>query len=214
CYLACAVPLGVLTFSKDGSGIHYFFDSVLLISAVVPALLAKRFATRADTAYVIALLAIGLWAGHWAGVPAPKPADFAEHDAIETYLRENFPLHAASLGFDPGILAQSGMETPFSGLFQLAQLARRGIVSDRGLVDEIRARRFAVITLGIDARKERDPYWLNFWLTPSIRDAIERNYTPERSMAMPSPQRERPQDRFYIYVPQGSAPVARRATRE
>ena len=70
------------------------------------------------------------------------------------------------------IMLASCLDTPFSGLFQLAQLSRLGIVSDRDLVAKIHDRRFAVILPFFDLVRERDPYWLTFY-TPGILGAIE-----------------------------------------
>lgn len=208
CYLACAVLLGVFTASKEGSGVHYFFESALLISAVVPALLAKRFAKRVDAADVVALLAIGLWAGHWFAAPGPKLADFAECGAVQSYLSENVPRGAVALGFEPGTLIQAGLETPFSSLFQLVQLSHHRKISDSGLVARVRARTFAVIVLPIDAGKDRDSYWSYMYLTEHLREAIIRNYRLQTILAMPAPEKDNPRERLYIYVPKPRRAVA------
>jgi hypothetical protein len=203
CYFASAVGLGLFTFSKPGSGTHYFFECVLLISAVVPALLANQFTKRAEAAYVVVLLAVGLWAGQWLSMATPKPADFTAYRTMRSYLRGSFPRSSMALCFEPGILVQSGLRAPFSGLFTLVQLAHRGMVSDRGLVAQIQGRRFSAIMLIINPRQERDPYWLNFSLTRSMREAIESNYRLARTMTMPAPERPGRRDRFYVYVPKG-----------
>jgi hypothetical protein len=202
CYLVCAVVLGLLMFSKGGSGVYYFFESVLLMSALLPAFLAKRLRQGGCPVDLVLLLGLMLFAGQGFGKPPPQPADLADHNAIQSFLRRNFPRHAKSLpATSPGNLVQAGLETPFSGLWHLARLVQRGMVSDRDLAARIHAQSFSVIVLSFDLRKERDPYWLNFHLTASMRDAIERNYRLAASLEMPVPERERAQDRFYIYVP-------------
>jgi hypothetical protein len=141
-----------------------------------------------------------LLAGQWLTNPPPRPSDLAKHNAMQSFLRQSFAPHAESLSPSPGELLQAGLETPFSGLFQLAQLAHRGMLSDRELAAQIRAGRFSVIVLSFDLAKERDPYWLNFYLTPSTIDAINRSYSIATSLDMPGPEKQRPEDRYYIYV--------------
>jgi hypothetical protein len=201
CYLFFALLLGFLTYSKAGSGVHYFLESVILLCVLVPALLAKGIALRRHPADVILLLGIMLFAGQWSTKRPPQPDDFAQYNAMQSFLRRNFPPHARSLGTAPGDLLQAGLETPYSGLFTLAQLAHRGRVSDSDLAAQIQARRFSVIVLNFDLRQERDPYWLNFYATPLLLQAAELNYELATSLDLPAPTRERSQDRFYVYVP-------------
>jgi hypothetical protein len=202
CYLFSSVLLGVLTYSKDGSGVHYFFESVLLLSALIPVLIMIQVRSHGCPAHLVLVLGIMLFAGQWSTKAAPQPSDFAHHDAMQQFLRQHFPRHAEGLSANPGELLQAGLETPYSGLFTLVQLSHRGVVSDRDLAAQIRARRFSVIVLGFDLSRESDPYWLNFYLTPATREAIEQGYACAESLEMPTPEKERPLDRYYIYVPQ------------
>ena len=201
CYLFFALLLGFLTYSKAGSGVHYFLESVLLLCALVPALLAKDIALRRHPADVILLLGIILFAGQWSMKRPPQATDFEQHDVIQSFLRRNFPPHARSLGTAPGDLLQAGLETPYSGLFQLAQLAHRGKVSDSDLATQIRTCRFSIIVLSFDLGQEHDPYWLGFYGTPSTLQAIGSSYELATRLDLPTPARERPQDGFYVYVP-------------
>jgi hypothetical protein len=202
CYLFFGVLLGVLTYSKNGSGLHYFFESVLLMSALVPVVFVTQITRRVYPIDVLIVLGIMLFAGHWSTKPAPMPSDIVKHNAMLSFLRQNFPHHAEALSATPGEVLQAGLETPFSSLFQLAQLARRDVIPDDDLAAFIRAHRFTVIILSFDLMKERDPYWLNsYYLTPATREAIEHNYVLATSLDMPAPERDRPQDRYYIYVP-------------
>jgi hypothetical protein len=202
CYLFLAVLLGVLTYSKNGSGVHYFFESVLLVSTLIPALMVKQTASLATPIDLVLVLGIMLFAGQWSTKPAPQPSDFAQHTAVESFLRQNFPRHAKALSASPGELLQAGLETPFSGLFQLAQLAQRGVISDRDLAVQIRGRQFSVIVLNLDLQQERDPFWLYYNLTPATLDAIEHSYVLSVSLDMPAPQKLRAQDRYYFYEPE------------
>jgi hypothetical protein len=83
-------------------------------------------------------------------------------------------------------------------------LAHRGILSDRDLAAQIANRRFSAIVLPLDLSHEQDPYWLNFYLTPATREAIEQRYTRMDILDMPSPVKQRSQDRYYVYVPKPS----------
>jgi hypothetical protein len=201
CYLFFALLLGMVTYSKDGSGVHYFLESVIVLCILVPALLAKRIALRNPPVDLVLLLGIMLFAGQWSTKRPPQPIDFARHNAMQSFLRQNLPPHARSLSTAQGDLLQAGLETPFSGLFTLALLAHRGIVSDSNLVAQIRTRRFSVIVLSFDLRQERDPYWLNFYATAPMLQAIELNYELATSLDMPAPRQERAQDRYYVYMP-------------
>jgi hypothetical protein len=201
CYMVSAVFLGLVTIGKESAFIQYFYESILLISVLVPALLVSRLAQQRGVLEVVVLLAFALVAGQWYTPPAPKPADFAEYNAVQSFFRRSFPRHARALGFRGGDLVQAGLDTPFADLFQTELLARRGIVSDQDLVARIRARWFSVIVLDFDLEKERDPFWLNFYLTGATRDAIEQNYQIVQKLEIPLPERLRKEDRFYIYVP-------------
>jgi hypothetical protein len=200
-YLFFAVVLGVLTYSKQGSGVHYFFEIVVLLSTLIPVLIAKQVASHGYPIHLVFVLAIMLLVGQWSAKLPPRPSDFARHSAMQAFLRQNFPPHAQALSANPGELLQAGLETPCSSLVTLAQLARRGILSDHELASQIGARRFSAVVLNFDLSQERDPYWLNFYLTPAMLKAIQHNYQLAVSLDMPAPEKERAQDRYYIYVP-------------
>jgi hypothetical protein len=206
CYLFLATLLGLLTYSKDGSGLHYFFECVFALCVLVPALLAKRVAQRVYPIDVILVLGIMVFAGQWQTRRPPQKSDTAKYDAMQRFFRSHFPPHASALSLGPGDLLQAGLETPFSGFFQLEQLSQRGIVSDSELIAKIHARRFAVIVLNVDPTQEHDPYWLRIY-TPMILAAIADGYKRDAILdipapeVIPGPETKGPQDRFYVYVP-------------
>lgn len=201
CYFACAVLLGIVTIAKESAFIQYFYESILLISVMIPALLVVRTARRAFPVDVIVLLAIALLMGQLYTPPAPSPAAFAENSAVQSFLRRNFPSNARALGFRGGDLVQAGLDTPFSDLFQTELLARWGVVPDDFLVSQIRARWFSVILLDFDLSTERDAAVLDYFLTEPARRAIEQNYEVTATLQTPSPELVWKQDRFYVYVP-------------
>ena len=201
CYLGAAIVLGLLTYSKSASGMHYFFETVFIVSTVVPALIAGELAKQRLPVDLLLVLTLMLFAGQWSTKPAPRPSDFQQHEAIRNYLRQNFPPGAKALGPAPGDFLQAGLLTPYAGVFQLTQLVHRGILSDRELVAAIRAHQFSVVTLNFDVWRERDPYWLRFYLTAPMIEAIQQEYVLAANLDLPLPERERPEDRFYAYVP-------------
>jgi len=201
CYLVCAVVIGILTIGKATAFIQYFFDTLFLVSVLVPALLAKKLEAGALPADVMLLLAIALFAGQWYTPPAPSPNAFAQFEAAQAYFRRNFPAHARAIGLRGGDLVQAGFETPFSDLFTTETLARWNVVPDRQLVQQIRAGWFSLIVLDFDLQKETDPIWLNYYLTEDARDAIASEYRVVDSLQVPQPTKLFPQDRLYIYIP-------------
>ena len=203
-YLACAVLLGVLTIGKESAFIQYFYESILAVSVLVPALLAKRLAERPGRIEIILLLGFSLVAGQWYTPPAPQPPAWEEHHAVQSFLRRNFSPNARALGFRGGDLLQAGLDSPFSDLFQTELLARRRIVPDDHLVAQIRAHWFSVIVLDFDLRSERDSVWLNYYLTDPTRKAIEQNYEIAATLPVPSPEKLSDRDRFYVYVPRST----------
>ena len=203
CYLFCAVTLGLVTLCKSGSGFHYFFESVLILCALIPVRLVNGFAHRIYPIDLVLVLGVMLIAGQLFEPRAPQPSDVAQYNAIQTFIVRNFPPGAFSLGLNPGNLLQAGLKAPFSGLFELAVFSDRGLVSDQDLIAEIQDRHFAVIVLPFDVSRERDPYWLKFY-TPGILRTIETDYEVDKNLEMPAPLKQGARDRFYIYVPKAN----------
>jgi hypothetical protein len=208
CYLFFASVLGLLTFCKEAGGVHYFFECLLVVCVLFPALLARQSARDVYPIDLVLVLGLMLIAGQWLTAPPPQPSDIVQHNAMQTFLRRNFTPYTEALGPNPGELMQAGLQVPFSGLFELAQFHRGGVVPDRDLAGQVRERRFAVIVMHFDVRKENDPYWTTFYTTPAILDAVKHDYELAKSLEMPVPIRQRPQDRFYVYVPRESAVAA------
>jgi len=202
CYLICAAFLGIFTYCREGSGVQYFFESVLALSALLPVALARKVAQRVIPLDLIVALGLTLIAAQAFGVtPPPRPSDMVKYQAMQSFLRRTVPAHATALGLTAGDLAQAGLETPFPDLYLISLLARRGKLSDGDLVSQIYAQRFSVIVLDVNLEKERDPAWLNYCLTQSLRAAIGRDYELEATLDMPSPEKQRPPERFWVYVP-------------
>lgn len=207
CYLVSAVVLGVLTYSKDGSGTHYFFESVLAVSVLVPALIADKLPARVYPLDVVLALAVMLFMAQWMTKPAPGPGDVAKYEAVQSYLRLNFPPHALALSTSPGDLLQAGLDAPFGGLFQLEALTQRGVVSDFDLVEGVQKRQFVVIILPVNSDRDPATGWQSFPLTLEVVRAVRDRYRlaarfdmPPCLLEAPTPI-DRPPARFYVYVP-------------
>ena len=207
CYLVAAVLLGIVTIGKESAFIQYFYESFLLVSALVPALLVTRAKQRAAPVEVVLLLGIGLVAGQWYTPPAPSAAAFAQNAVVQSYLRQNFPAGSRALGFREGDLLLAGLDTPFADLFQIELLSKRRVVPDDAMLARIRERWFAVIVLDFDLGTERDPITLNYYLNEPARQAIAENYEAVGKLEVPSPEKLWEKDQFYIYAPRaGDAP--------
>jgi hypothetical protein len=204
CYMACAVVLGLITIARATAFIQYFFDTIFMVSVLVPALLARKIREGSFPPDVLLLLAIALFAGQWYTPPAPDPAAVRQFDALQSYFRTKFPPHARAIGLRSGDLVQAGLDTPFSDLLQTKTLAQRGVLSDKYLLKQIRADWFSLIVLDFDLQKETDPIWLNYYLTPAAREAIKSSYRVVDSLQVPDPEKLWKQDRFYIYVPRSN----------
>lgn len=204
CYFGCALALGVVTIGKQTAFIQYFFETILMVSVLIPALITKRMEKGSYPVDIMVLLAIALFAGQWYTPPAPGPKANEQFAAVQSYFRQHFPPHARAIGLRGGDLVQAGFDTPFSDLLQTELLARHGIVSDRHLVQQIRAGWFSLIVLDFDLHQETDPIWLNYYLTNETRDAISSEYQAVDSLEVPRPTRLFPKDRLYIYIPKSS----------
>jgi hypothetical protein len=201
CYLVAAVLLGIITIGKESAFIQYFYESLLLVSVLVPALLVTRLGERTAPIEVVLLLGFGMVAGQWYTPRAPSAEAFAQNAAVQAYLRQNFPAGSRGLGFREGDLLLAGFDTPFADLFQTELLSKRGVVPDREMIERIRGRWFSVILLDFDISTERDPVTLNYYLNEPARRAIAESYEIRATLPVPSPEKLWEKDQFYIYVP-------------
>ena len=205
CYFVAAIVLGLMTIGKESAFIQYFYESILLISVLVPALLTSKVADRRGALEVVVLLGVALLAGQWYTPPAPKRADAAQYNAVQSFFRKRISPHSRVLGYRGGDLVQAGFDTPFSDLFQTELLARHGVVPDQYLLARIRDRWFSAIILDFDLEKERNPRMLDMYMTKPAREAVEQNYQIADKVAVPAPESLNPQDHFYVYVPRSGA---------
>jgi hypothetical protein len=202
CYEISAVALGLATIGKESAFIQYFYESILMISVLGAAFVAARLRERGPAFDAAALLGFAFVTGQFYIPSPPTPANLADHQAVQMFLRNRFPPGTRALGFRGGDLVQAGLDTPFADLFQTELLARRGIVSNQALVSRIRQAWFSVIVLDFDLDTEHDPFYLNFYLTEPTRQAIAQNYRLASTLKVPAPEWLREKRCFYVYVPQ------------
>src|SRR5947208_10079328 len=207
CYLGSAVFLALATLAKEGSSTNYYLECVLILSPVLAALLRERAQEPAYAAGLLAVLILSFLSGRWFARPQPEQIDFARDRAVQDYLREHFSPRTPALSVFTGDLVRAGLDAPVSDLYQYTQLIRKGTLSDRDLLGQLRARRFGVIALNFDLESERNPQRLERYLTEPLRRSILANYRPSASLDMPAPEKLYAPDRFYLWIPENHAAV-------
>jgi len=201
CYLGCAVVLGLVTAGKQGSDVNYFLESVLILSALAPALLVKRLEDPARAGVVLLGLALTVFLAQWPTSNAPRPQDFARDRAVHDYLRQHFPPHTRAFSLFTGDLIRAGLDLPLSDLFIYTWLTRQGILSDRELLAELGDRRFGVILVNFNLERNEPLRYSQDYLTKAVRQAIVARYHVAASLEMPAPEKIDPDDRFYVWAP-------------
>ena len=179
CYFGCAVVLLPVMASKQGSALNYGLELFLILCPLAASYLTTRINSPARAAPLICVLGVALWLGHLEGGKRfePSPQDFAQEQAVQAFLRANFPPHTLALGYFTGDLLQAGLSTPITDLFQYSWLVCKGDFREEGFVAQIRRRRFGVILLNQDLTSPsytQDP--VKPCLTKPVRQAIVHNY--------------------------------------
>lgn len=204
CYVAVALPSSILMFAKEGSDANYFMESALILSPLFAALITERIGDPLRAAELLLLLVLTLIPSHRFTEEAPRPEDFARDREIQAFLRQRFAPGVAAMGYYGGDLARARLDVPVSAPFVYSWLVRRGLLSDQGLIERLRDHRFGLVVLGFRLDQEKNPKWLDYYLTKGVREAILSNYQAAGSLEMPEPEKFRPSDRFYIWVPRTS----------
>ncbi len=144
---------------------------------------------------------VTLFVGQWFRTPAPSPRDFREDAAVQEYLARHFPRGTRTLSYYSGDIIRSGLTLPFTNLYHYNQLIRKGVVRDRVMPILIEKRHFGLILLDFDLENERSDYYLNYYLTPAIREAIRDHYRLSDTIELPGPEKMREEAKFYVWVP-------------
>ena len=203
CYVGCAITLGIVTFAREGSDANYFLACALVLSSLFAALLAERLTERSRPAELLVLLVISVLLGQLFATSPPRQEDFARDRTLQDFLGRNFSPSTLALGYYTGDLVRARLDTPISNLYHFTWLIRKGLTSDRDLCSELHNHRFGVVVLNFDLEHDQNPYWVNYYLTEPMRQAILANYQPEASLEMPEVEKFRANDRFYVWVPRG-----------
>jgi len=179
CYFGCAMVLLPVMASKQGSALNYGLELFLILCPLVASYLTIRRRTPERAAALICLLGVALWLGHLEGGKKfePSPQDLAQEQAVQGFLRANFPPHTPALGYFTGDLLQAGLSTPITDLYQYSWLVCKGDFKEESFVAQIRRRRFGVILLNQDLTSEnyvQDP--VKPCLREPVRQAILHNY--------------------------------------
>jgi hypothetical protein len=165
--------------AKKASNLNYAIELPLVLCPLFTGQLITSMPRPSRAAGYLCLLAVTLWLGNIFPVWSPQAKDFAQDNAVQAFLRENFPPRAPALGHYAGDLVRAGLDTPISDFYQYTWLACGGTVSDQILLTPLREQRYAVILLRFDLQAERNngqPAGL--CLPEQLYDAITQNYRP------------------------------------
>jgi hypothetical protein len=199
CYFGWAVILLPLSLAKPGSGLNYCLDLALVLCPLFAALLAKRISAPSGALLWLGVLGLTLWLGQLPKVTTiPSPVDFAQDQAVETFLRQNFPAHTVALGVFTGDLVRAGLDTPIQNIYQYSWLICKGTLPEQTLVTQVQDRRFRVILLNNDFLNEEAAHQGDFLCLPeSLHQAIIQNYRPVESFAFELTSKKH----YYAWVP-------------
>jgi hypothetical protein len=203
-YLICALALSLVTVARAGSDTYYFLECVLISSILFSALFARRISEPGRAPELLVLLVVTLFVGQWFRTPTPSQRDFEKDSAVQTYLTSRFPRGTRTLSYYSGDVVRAGLTLPFTNLYHYNQLIRKGVVDGQEMPGLIAKRHFGLILLDFDLEKEQSDYYLNYYLTPAIREAIRANYRLSDTLDMPGPEQMREQAKFYVWVPNSS----------
>jgi hypothetical protein len=199
CYMGCALFLGVLTVGKTGSSVQYFFELLLIVAVLMACLVAERLGTQA--AEVLVFLVMVVFLGQLLAPPPPRAGDFSQDQAIQDFLRRHFAPHTPSLGFYTGDLTRADLEVPISDVSHYIELTRQATLPDQDLQNQIAHHRFGLIVVSLRLRTPEDCLPTVYDCTVPLARAMLENYRPLTSLALPSPERNQDDFRFYVWVP-------------
>jgi len=205
CYLVCAFTLSMLTVARAGSDTYYFLECVLVSSILFAALLAKRIVEPARAVELLVLLIVTLFVGQWFRASSPSTEDFRQDKAVQDYLQQHFPPGTPALSYYAGDIVRAGLALPFTNLYHYNQLIRKGVVSDRDMTGLLAKHHFGAVVLDFDLEKEGVNYYTEYYLTQTIRSAIQVNYQLATVLEMPGPEKLREEAKFYVWVPRTPA---------
>ena len=178
CYIGIAAILLLVGLGKQGASSNYCLELLVVLCPLLAALVAEWHGTPFRALVALSLLVVTLKLGPLFGPSTnPHQQDFSEDKALQTYLRQQFPVHSVGLSLMTGDLLRAGLETPIANLYQYSFLACKGTIPEEAFLKQIRERRFRVILYNLDLRNREDAYSVPYMcLTEPIRQAILKNY--------------------------------------
>jgi hypothetical protein len=201
-YLACALVLAVGSSGKQGSGIWYFLEPLLLVSPLLAGLIAECRAEAERYVEILCLLAFTVFFATRVGSAAPNPEDFARDRAVQDYLRQHFPPGTIGAGSYAGEIVRARLEIRISDLFQYTWLVCQGTIPAADLLGTVEQRRIGVFLFSRDLNDENDTHQENgLCMTEKLHQAILRNYRLATTLPMPQPEQVNGPTRFYVWVP-------------
>jgi hypothetical protein len=205
CYLGCLIPFTLFIVGKEGSDTNYFVEVILVVSCLFAALMAESCSLRSRVLELSLLGVVTVFLAMIVRAPIPGADDFRRDQALQDYLRANFPPGTKSLGYYSGDLLRAGLETPISDFFQYSWLVCNGKIPAQDLIGQLEHRHFGVILVGFDLNDEHETHRPNgICMTESLHRTILKNYQLAATLEMPEPEKIHAEDRFYVWVPRKS----------
>ncbi len=211
CYLGSATVLGLMGTVKAGSDTHYWFECVLILSALVAALVAERIESGNRPAELIVLLAFTSLVAQFFVPPGPRPEDFTRDEAIQSFLRRRFPPGTRVLSRYAGDIIRAGLDVPIDVDTYLS-LVSGGRFAASQQESMLRARRYSAVVLNFDIQVQNNPKAVVTGFPQSWVLAIRDGYEEIGALEMPGPEKVFGDDRFHVWVPRAHPPEPNRTS--
>jgi hypothetical protein len=200
CYLGGAIVLGLVTTARAGSDAQYWYESVLILSALVAALVAERVESDRRPSEVIVLLAFTTLVAQFFVPPAPRPEDLLRDQAIQDFLRRRFSPHTRVLTRYAGDTTRAGLDVPLD-VDTYLYLVSSGKFGPSQQESMLRAQRYGVVVLNVDLKAENSPKVRMTGFPQPWVLAILEEYEEIGSLEMPGPEKILADDRFHVWAP-------------
>jgi hypothetical protein len=179
CYLGVIIPLLIVAMARRGANINYAIELLLVLCPLFAVQLASSLVRPPLALLLLFLLGMTLWLGNAIPLWAPKSQDLDQDRTIQTYLRENFPRQAPTLGLYVGDLVRAGLDTPITDLANYTWLVCSGRLSDQILLTPLEEGRYKLILLRFDLRAAQANHeTAGTCFPPQFSQAILENYRP------------------------------------
>lgn len=208
CYLVVALAFSLAASPRAGAGVYYFFETTLILSALMAASVAGKLHDQSSIGFLLLLVGGSMVAGSLSS-PPPGPQDFLQDRLVQDYLRQRFSPHTPALGYYSGDLIRAGLDTPITNIFHYTWLVRQGTFAPEDLPGQVRNHRFGVILLTADIRNPVQDAWMDYYLDEAVRKEVLANYRLDAILQMPPTARVHPAEQFYAWVPRPLSSLTR-----